>query len=125
MAAHKAQNIARGLAVLCNTVRGLHQRLLRTIYGACVRSVMTYASPVLWGGSKKHANKLTHVQNACLCHIYAAFYTTSIHALEIGSAFLAIPHVLDRLSNNATLRLHKLARTNPIFLRLPQDCARP
>jgi len=82
---------------------------------------MTYASPVWWDGKKKHANKLTRVQNACLRHICAAFRTTPIHALEIDSATPPVPLVLDRLSSNAASRLHKLARTNPIHLRLPRE----
>ena len=120
-ATNKAENIAKGLTMLGNTVRGLHQCLLRTIYGACVRSVMTYASLVWWDGKKKHANKLTWVQNACLCHICAAFHTTPIHALEIDSATPPTPLVLDRLSSNAASRLHKLAHTSPIHLRLPRE----
>jgi len=129
-ATNKAENIAKGLTMLGNTVRGLHQRLLRTVYGACVRSVMTYASPVWWDGKKKHANKLTWVQNACLRHICAAFRTTPIHALETDSAIPPIPLVLEHLSSNAASRLHKLACTSPIHLRIPQewhgyDCAYP
>jgi len=120
-ATNKAENIAKGLTMLSNTVHGLHQHLLRTIYGACVRSIMTYASPVWWDGKKKHANKLTRVQNACLHHICAAFCTTPIHALEIDSATPPIPLVLDHLSNNAASRIHKLAHTSPIYLRLPQE----
>ncbi|KIM52269.1 hypothetical protein SCLCIDRAFT_89751, partial [Scleroderma citrinum Foug A] len=49
-ATNKAENIAKGLTMLGNTVRGLHQCLLRTIYGACMQSVMTYASLVWWDG---------------------------------------------------------------------------
>ena len=127
---NKAENIAKGLTMLGNMVCGLHQHLLRTVYGACVRSVMTYASPVWWDGKKKHANKLTRVQNTCLRHICAAFRTTPIHALEIDSAIPPIPLVLERLSNNATSRFHKLAHTSPIHLRISQewrryDCAYP
>jgi len=120
-ATNKAENIAKGLSMLGNTVQGLHQHLLRTVYSACVWSVMTYASPVWWDSKKKHAGKLTRVQNACLRHICAAFRTTPIHALEIDSATPPIPLVLDRLSSNAASRFHKLACTNPIHLRLPQE----
>ena len=120
-ATNKAENIVKGLTMLGNTVRGLHQRLLRTVYGACVRSVMTYASPVWWNGKKKHANKLTKVQNASLRHMCAAFRTTPIHALEMDSATPPIHLALDHLSSNAASRLHKLAHTNPIHLRLPQE----
>ena len=107
--------------MLGNTVRGLHQHLLCTIHSACVWSVMTYASPVWWDGRKKHANKLTQVQNACLQHICAAFCTTPIHALEIDSTTPPTSLILDCLSSNTALRLHKLARTNPIHLRLPRE----
>ena len=120
-ATNKAENIARGLTMLGNTVRGLHQHLLCTVYGACVRSVMTYASPVWWNGKKKHADKLTRVQNVSLRHMCAAFRTTPIHALEMDSATPPIHLALDRLSDNAASRLHKLAHTNPIQLRLPQE----
>ncbi|KAG2159083.1 uncharacterized protein EDB93DRAFT_1055322, partial [Suillus bovinus] len=61
--AGKAENIAQGIQMLANTVRGLSQSLLRTVYSACVRSVMTYASPIWWTGMKTHANMLTRVQN--------------------------------------------------------------
>ena len=54
----------------------------------------------------------------CLRHICVAFCTTPIHTLETDSA--TNPPVLDRLSNNAALKLHKLAYTNPIYFRLPQ-----
>ena len=113
---NKAENITKGLTMLGNTVHGLHQSLLCTIYGACVCSVMTYTSPVWWDGKKKHACKLTRVQNACLHHICAAFHTTPVHALEIDSATPPIPLILDRLSSNTTSRLHKLAHTNPVYL---------
>jgi len=77
MATNKVENIAKGLTMLGNTVQGLHQLcLLHTIYSICVWSIMTYASPVWWDGKKKHANKLTWVQNTCLCHIRVAFCTT-------------------------------------------------
>jgi len=122
MATNKAENIAKGLTMLGNTVRGLHQHLLRTIYSACVQSIMMYTSPVWWDGKKKHASKLTQVQNTCLCHICAAFRTTPIHALElIDSAIPPIPLILECLSNNTASRIHKLAHTNHIHLRIPQE----
>lgn len=116
----KAHRIATGVQMLANTVRGLHQSRLRLIYNACVRSVMTYASPVWWRGQKTLANKLSVVQNKCLRHICAAFRTTPTRALEIESATPPIPFYLNAINRNYATRLHKLPRTNPIIIRLPQ-----
>lgn len=116
----KAHRIATGIQMLANTVRGLHQSRLRLIYNACVRSVMTYASPVWWNGQKLLANKLSVIQNKCLRHICAAFRTTPTRALEIESATPPIPFYLNLIKRNYATRMHKLPRTNPIIMRLPQ-----
>ncbi|KAI6100333.1 hypothetical protein F5141DRAFT_967573, partial [Pisolithus sp. B1] len=59
----KAHHIATGIRMLANTVCSLHQSHLRLIYNACIRTVMTYASPVWWCRQKLLANKLSVVQN--------------------------------------------------------------
>ncbi|EIW83488.1 hypothetical protein CONPUDRAFT_52536 [Coniophora puteana RWD-64-598 SS2] len=60
--AARAERITLGLSMLANTIRGLPQARVRQLYIACVRSVMSYASPVWWTGKKTHANLLERVQ---------------------------------------------------------------
>ena len=45
--AAKAARVVNGLTMLGNTRRGLHQTILRHLYIACVRTIMTFGS-TLW-----------------------------------------------------------------------------
>ncbi|KNZ73081.1 RNA-directed DNA polymerase from mobile element jockey [Termitomyces sp. J132] len=69
----KAKNAVAGTWILANTIRGLGQIQLRTLYRACVIPIMTYACPVWWTGKKTHVEKLTKVQNKALRHMAGAF----------------------------------------------------
>ncbi|KAF8074160.1 hypothetical protein FPV67DRAFT_1371937, partial [Lyophyllum atratum] len=60
--ADRAGNAVRGSRMLANTVRGLSQVELRTLYRACIVPVLTYASPVWWTGKKTHSSILEKVQ---------------------------------------------------------------
>ena len=62
----KAQASLRTILKLCNTKRGVSQRLLILLYESCVRPILEYASEV-WGDvSKTNAHKLTRVQHLAL-----------------------------------------------------------
>ena len=64
--AAKAEKSLRLILRLCDTKRGVSQRLLILLYESCVRPILEYASEV-WGDvSKTNAQKLTTVQHHAL-----------------------------------------------------------
>ena len=64
--AEKAAKSLRLILKLCNTNRGVSQRLLILLYESCIRPILEYASEV-WGDvSKTNAQKLTSVQHLAL-----------------------------------------------------------
>ena len=64
--AEKAEKSLRLILRLCNTRRGVSQRLLILLYESCVRPILEYASEV-WGDvSKTNAQRLTTVQHHAL-----------------------------------------------------------
>ncbi|KAF5377839.1 hypothetical protein D9615_006682 [Tricholomella constricta] len=119
--ADRAGNTVRGSRMLANTMKGLSQVELRTLYQACVVPVLTYGSPVWWTGKKTHINILDKVQNTALRHIAGAFKTTPIKALEIDLAIPPINLALDLANARYADRLHKLNHTNPVLQRLSSE----
>ncbi|RDB27809.1 putative RNA-directed DNA polymerase from transposon BS [Hypsizygus marmoreus] len=119
--ADRAGTAVKGSRMLANTVKGLSQVQLRTLYQACIVPVLTYASPIWWTGKKTHANMLEKVQNSALRHIAGAFRTTPIKALEIDLAIPPISLALDLANARYADRLHKLNTTNPVIQRLPDE----
>ena len=64
--AENAEKRLRLILRLCNTKRGVSQRLLILLYESCVRPILEYASEV-WGDvSKTNAQRLTTVQHHAL-----------------------------------------------------------
>ena len=64
--AERAEKSLRLILRLCDTKRGVSQRLLILLYESCVRPILEYASEV-WGDvSKTNAQKLTTVQHHAL-----------------------------------------------------------
>ncbi|KAF5379794.1 hypothetical protein D9615_005662 [Tricholomella constricta] len=119
--ADRAGNAVRGSQMLANTVKGLSQVELRTLYRACIVPVLTYASPIWWSGKKTHINILDKVQNTALRHIAGAFKTTPIKALEVDLSIPPINLALDLANARYADCLHKLNTTNPIIQRLSDE----
>jgi len=64
--AEKAEKSLRLILRLCDTKRGVSQRLLILLYESCIRPILEYASEV-WGDvSRTNAQKLTSVQHHAL-----------------------------------------------------------
>ena len=64
--AEKAEKSLRLILRLCDTKRGVSQKLLILLYESCIRPILEYASEV-WGDvSKTNAQKLTTVQHHAL-----------------------------------------------------------
>ncbi|KAJ7492205.1 hypothetical protein FB451DRAFT_963560, partial [Mycena latifolia] len=61
--ADRACSKVNGSRMLANTVKGLSQEHLRTLYRTCVLPVLTYACPVWWTGKQKHTEIIGRVQN--------------------------------------------------------------
>jgi ribonuclease HI len=118
----KAAKALNGLKMLSNTVKGLHQTHLRRLYIACVMPIMTFGCEVWWDRSKTHnktlSDMLTKIQNKALRWIAASFKTTPIAALELETSTPPVEIRLDRLSNGAALRLHRLDPYHPLSIRL-------
>lgn len=119
--ANRATITVRGACMLANTVKGLHQTHLRTLYQACALPVLTYASPAWWKGKKTHIAVLSKVQNDALRHMCATFKTTPIAAMEIAAAIPPIELTLNLNNDRYAHRLHKLYPANPVKQRLPLE----
>ena len=119
--ATKAMVTVRKLTMLANTVRGLSQIHMRTLYKACVIPIMTYASAIWWTGKKCHAKELEKTQNRALRMICATFRTTPIYAMEVKAGIPPVKLTLDMLTKRAATRLNKLSLNNPVLERLQDD----
>ncbi|KNZ82139.1 RNA-directed DNA polymerase from mobile element jockey [Termitomyces sp. J132] len=119
--AQKAKSIAMGSCILANTIRGVNQMQLCTIYRACMVPVITYACTVWWTGKKVHLEKLTKIQTYALRHMAGAFRTTPTKALEVDMAIPPLEIVMDTVVGGYTNRLLRLKESNPIIGRLKDD----
>lgn len=122
--ASRAEKTVQGMKMLANTVRGLSQEHLRSLYTACVLPVMSYACPAWWTGTKKLENTLEKVQRQALRLICAAFRTTPITAMEIEASIMPIKNYLDMCRERSAIRLNKLSTISPIIQRLPKEWQR-
>ncbi|KAF8573704.1 hypothetical protein K439DRAFT_1374547, partial [Ramaria rubella] len=59
----KAEKTIKGLSMLANTVCGLSQSHLCTLYVTCVIPQVTYGSPIWWTRKKSHAASVEVTQN--------------------------------------------------------------
>jgi hypothetical protein len=114
----RARTSVNGAQMLANTVRGLSQGHLRTLYRACVLPVLTYAAPVWWRGRKRHLHALQKVQNEALRHMCGAFRTTPVRALEVDAAIMPLKHHIELTLSRYADRLHRLGQHSPITHRL-------
>jgi hypothetical protein len=119
--ADRACSKVNGSRMLANTVKGLSQGHLRTLYRTCVLPVLTYACPVWWTGGQKHAELIGRVQNQGLHHITATFRTTPIRALELEASIPPVAHTPDLIRERYPARLHRLGNRNPVLQRLSSD----
>ncbi|KAF8320199.1 uncharacterized protein EI90DRAFT_2882680, partial [Cantharellus anzutake] len=58
----KATKAANALAILGNSVSGMHQTQRRLIYLGAIVPMMTYGAPTWWRNKKSHSQLLTRVQ---------------------------------------------------------------
>lgn len=84
--AARAEKTVNRLSMLANTIKGLSQKHVRTLYTSCVLPVLTYGSPGWWTRLQKHVDILERVQRRALRLIYAVFRTTPIIALQIEAS---------------------------------------
>ena len=121
MACH-AHSIVTGLRCLGNTVRGLSQANLCTLYHTCAFPVISYASPVWFWEDKPQkglVGSLQIAQNSALQMIYGAFHTMPIGAAHVLRHMAPIIHLLRCLSESATIQLSKLPHNHPVIKQLP------
>lgn len=111
----RAEKTVQEMKMLANTVRGLSQEHLRSLYIACVLLVMSYTCTAWWTRLKKLKNTLKKVQRQVLQLICAAFKTTSIVALEIKASIMPIKNHLDMCHERSAIRLNKLSIISSII----------
>lgn len=114
----KGTNAVCGLAMLANTVRGLHQTHIRCLYISCVLPKILYAAPVWGNGKANQVKPLAKVQRRALLLMCAAFKTTPTDALEIEASLPPIHLQILRQKDMYAIRLNKLPHTSPIMQRL-------
>jgi ribonuclease HI len=119
--AQRCRQLANGLDMLANTVRGLHQDSMRSLYLGCIAPVFKYAAPAWWSGKKKHIALLTSIQNQCIRRVAGAFRTTPIRALEIDTSIPPVQIQMEFEVERYANRLHRLSLTNPVIQRLPPE----
>lgn len=119
--AGKAMKVINATSMLANTVRGLSQTHMRTLYITCVLPVATYASPAWWTGKEWQVKTLEKVQNQALRSICAVFRTTPCNALRSAAGLMPAHQRLNLINENAAIRFHKLDYRHPLRQRLPDS----
>jgi ribonuclease HI len=122
--ADRAREAVNASRMLANTVRGLNQTHLRTLYRSCILPMISYGSEVWWNGKTTQIESLARVQNAALRHITAAFRTTPVRALELETGIPPLNISLDLNNSRYANRLHRLSPHNPVIQRLGPDWIR-
>jgi ribonuclease HI len=118
LAAAKGTNAVCALAMLANTVRGLHQTQLRHLYIACVLPKILYAAPVWANGKANQLKPLEKVQRRALLHMCAAFRTTPTIALEVEASLPPLHIQIKQIKAQFAIRLNKLPPSSPVLQRL-------
>ena len=120
--ANRGRSVTNGLRILGNTVRGLSQANMQTLYRTCVIPILAYASPIWFRPDrrqKSYVQKLQVCQNHALRLICGAFKTTPSQALEVLSYVPPIHVTLQKFSERYALRLARLPDASPVICRLP------
>lgn len=106
--------------MLANSTRGLSLLNLCLIYITVVLPVLTFGAAVWYTGirQKAHTKRLQLAQNSTLQHISGCFQTTPLDPIHHITSILPIDIYLDRLLDNAAIRLRSLPSTSQPMLRL-------
>ena len=117
--ANKAGRTLRAMSVLGGTVRGVKGTALRSMYLACVRTVMEYGCEVWLDGKVGQIKRLESIQYEALKRIAGAYKGTSGDVLEKEVAVpplrLRLEHVL---ASKLTRILFRVDHRNPVFERI-------
>jgi len=111
---NRARSIVRALAILGNSIRGLHFASWWKVFHAIILPILTYASPVWFSARTKKkvltilATILQTAQNDAICKISGCFKTTPTNALHHLLAILPIKFTLMKLHLNSIDRLECL-----------------
>lgn len=119
--AAKAGGAVGRLTMLSNTIRGLSQADISTLYKARVIPIITYAAPAWWTGKGKHETTMAMIQHRALRLTCAAFRTSPVHALEVEASIPPLRHILDQEVRRYGVRLNKLSTRSPVINRLPNS----
>ena len=120
---NRARSIVNGLRCLSNTIHGLSQVNMRTLFRTCVIPVLTYGSPVWFRPDHRQkglVEKLQTCQNHALRLIAGAFKTTPCRALAILCHIPPIRLTLGKLSKGYANRISRLPDRSPVVARLPR-----
>jgi hypothetical protein len=117
--ANKAERTLRALRVLGGTVRGVRGSALRSMYLACVRTVMEYGCEVWLSGDANQIKKLESIQYEALKRVVGAYKGTAGDVLEKEAA---VPPLRIRLEHVLELKLTRILfranHENPVFERM-------
>ena len=121
---NRARSIVNGLRCLSNTIRGLSQANMRTLFRTCVIPVLTYGSPIWFRPDRPQktlVDKLQTCQNHALRLIAGAFKTTPCRALAVLCHIPPIKLTLVKLSKGYANRISRLPDRSPVVARLPGE----
>ncbi|KAF8623926.1 hypothetical protein AX17_007254 [Amanita inopinata Kibby_2008] len=121
--ATKARSTLAGLKILANSVRGLSIVNARLLYKTVIIPILTFGAPVWHTGrcQKTLIRPLETAQNECLRWILGAFSTSPVDELHHISAILPMHILLEKISDNAALRLRRLPRHSQVLARTPSN----
>jgi hypothetical protein len=116
----RAYSTVASLRMLANSTRGLSLLNLRLIYITVVLPVLTFGAAVWHTGIRQKAliKRLQLAQNAAIRHISGCFRTTPLDPIHHITSILPIDIYLNRLLDNAAIRLQSLPSTSQPMLRL-------
>ena len=110
-----------GLIRIAGSTWGCNYTSMRQLYQAVVVPQLSYFSSAWYqpesspGHNKSQISSLQTVQSRAARLITGAFRATSIAALDVEAHILPVKHLLDKLSNEAVLRLASSPSYNDII----------
>ncbi|QRV95516.1 Reverse transcriptase from mobile element jockey protein [Ceratobasidium sp. AG-Ba] len=117
----KGLSALAGLKILASSIHGISVKHCRLLFRGCIIPILTYGSVIWYTGRKQKSliAPLVRAQNTGLRWLLGAFRTSPVSAMEHVASILPIHVALQRLSENAAVRLRRLPNQSEVAKRLP------
>ncbi|QRV92735.1 Reverse transcriptase from mobile element jockey protein [Ceratobasidium sp. AG-Ba] len=117
----KGLSALAGLTMLASSIRGISVKHCWLLFRGCIIHILTYRSVIWYTGCKQKSliSPLVHAQNVGLHWMIGTFRTSTVSAMEHVASILPMHMALQRLSENASVQLHRLPNQSEVAKHLP------